>query len=321
MSKRWFLLFAAAASAAACMPETSAPKQELKDIRSFPRFFSQEIVTRRKVAGLDLKIYDTGSVTVPGDLISEVKSPQSRVKLSIPVFVLRHPTQGLVLFDAGLPPVDADRRQDKDEEFGAPFESAPGQDLVAQLRRDQIKPEDVRWIILSDLHWEHVGRLDAFPAATVVVDRREWEAQVQQTKVAAGPEEFDPAAMEPKLRLRLLDMARAPYYGVFDYGLDLFKDGSVIVLDLSGHRPGGLGLWINLDSGPVLLAGDASYVLDNCQDLALPKRQTMSDPGQYWRKLNMMNQMAKELPQLVIFPGHDLMPLKIQPRPDISLAP
>jgi hypothetical protein len=35
----------------------------------------------------------------------------------------------------------------------------------------------------------------------------------------------------------------------------------------------------------------------------------------------MMNRMSKELPQLVIFPGHDLMPLKLQPRPDISPAP
>jgi glyoxylase-like metal-dependent hydrolase (beta-lactamase superfamily II) len=189
------------------------------------------------------------------------------------------------------------------------------------LQRDQVKLTDVHWIVLSDLHWDHVGRLEAYPNATVVVDRREWETQLQKTKAGAAPEEFDPAAMEPKLRLRLLDMAAQPPYGVFDCGLDLFKDGSVVLLDLSGHSPGSLGLWINLDSGPVLLAADASWILDNHQDLALPQRQTMFDPAQYWRKLNMMNRMAKELPQLVIFPGHDLMPFKLQPRPDISLAP
>jgi glyoxylase-like metal-dependent hydrolase (beta-lactamase superfamily II) len=152
------------------------------------------------------------------------------------------------------------------------------------------------------------------------VDRREWEYQQQKTRSGAGPGEFDPAAMESKLRLRLVDMSAAAPYGAFDHGLDLFQDGTLVLLDLAGHTPGSLGLWVNLDSGPLLLAGDASWILDNHQDLALPLRRTMSDPAQYWRKLNMMNQMQKVLPALVVFPGHDVMPLQLQPKPDINMA-
>ena len=320
MRRRTALLLAAAALAAACAPEAGL-RPELKDIRPVPRFFLQEVVTRRQAAGLALSVYDTGSVTVPGDTLSELKSPRSRVRLSLPAFLLRHPTQGLVLFDAGLPAAAPGQRRGQGNEFGVPFAAAPGQDLAAQLQRDEVKLADVRWIVLSHLHQDHVGWLDAYPNATVVVDRREWEAQKEKTLAGAVPEEFDPAAMEPKLRLRLLDLAAAPPYGSCDHGLDLFADGTVILLDLAGHTPGSLGMWINLDSGPVLLAGDASWILDNHQDLALPQSRTMSDPKQYWRKLNMMNRMMKELPQLVIFPGHDLMPLQLQPRPDIRRAP
>jgi glyoxylase-like metal-dependent hydrolase (beta-lactamase superfamily II) len=318
MTRRSAPLWAGLLLACACGPEAGL-KPELKDIRPLPRFFLQEVVTRRKAAGLALAVYDTGAVTVPGDLLSELKSPQSRVKLSIPAFAIKHPTQGLILFDAGLPAPA--RRGDKGNEFAAPFSAAPGQDLAAQLAKDGVKLAEVRWVVLSHLHWDHVGRLDAYPNATVVVDRREWEAQSLKTKAGAAAEEFDPPAMEAKLRLRLVDLGPAAPYGSFDHGLDLFADGTVVLLDLAGHTPGSLGLWLNLDSGPVLLAGDASWILDNHQDLALPQRRTMSDPRQYWRKLNMINRMMKELPQLVIFPGHDLMPLKLQPRPDIRLAP
>ncbi|MBI5241254.1 MAG: N-acyl homoserine lactonase family protein [Elusimicrobia bacterium] len=295
----------------------AARRLEPKDIRPLPRFFLQELVTRRRASGLSLAVYDTGSVTVPGDLLSELKSPRSRVQLSLPAFLIRHPEQGLILFDAGLPPQGGAGPG----EFHAAYSPSPKGDLASQLERGGVRLEDVRWVMLSHLHWDHTGRLDAYPNATVVADRREWDAQAQKTRTGPLPGEFDPAAMEAKLRLRLADLAGAPAYGVFDHGLDLFQDGSVYLIDLSGHSPGSLGLWVNLDSGPVLLAGDAAWVLDNCQDLALPQPQTMSDPPQYWRKLNMMSRMAKEVPQLVIFPGHDLMPLKLQPKPDIRLVP
>jgi glyoxylase-like metal-dependent hydrolase (beta-lactamase superfamily II) len=301
---------------AACLPR-AAGKPELKDIRPMPKFFLQELVTRSRAAGLSLAVYDTGSVTAAGELLSELKSPRSRVKLSLPAFLIKHPEQGYILFDAGLPPQGGGGPN----EFNAAYSPSPKGDLVSQLEKSGVRPEDVRWVVLSHLHWDHTGRLDAYPNATVVADRREWDAQAEKTRLGPLPGEFDPAAMEAKLRLRLIDLSAAPPYGVFDHGLDFFKDGSVHLLDLSGHSPGSLGLWANLDSGPVLLAGDASWVLDNCQDLALPLPQSMHDAAQYWRKINMMSRMAKEVPQLVIFPGHDLMPLKLQPKPDIRLVP
>ena len=317
-ARAWLLFVLALTAGSSCAPQAEL-KPELKNLRPVPRFFMQEIVTRRKAAGLELEVYNTGAAVVAGDVLSELKSPQSRVRISAPVFVLKHPSQGLILFDAGLPPATGPRS--KDDQLGVAFESSPGQSLLEQLRRDGVKPEDVRWIVLSDLSWPHVGELGAYPNATVIVGRREWERQKEKTAAGLGPERFDPAEMEPKLRLRLLDVAAAPPYGACDHGVDLFSDGTVILLDLAGHSPGGLGMWINLDSGPALLAGDASGILDNHQDLALPAPQTISDPAQYWRTLNMLNRLSKELPQLVVFPGHDLMPLQLQPRPDIHLMP
>ena len=100
-----------------------------------------------------------------------------------------------------------------------------------------------------------------------------------------------------------------------------FNDGTIFLVDLAGHTAGNMGAWLSLDEGPVLLAGDASWILDNHQDLALPLKFHIYDLAQYWRRLYQMRVMQEALPRLVIFPGHDLAPLKLQPRGDVTLAP
>lgn len=297
-------------------------KPELSDIRPLPRFFLQELITGRKISGLEIAVYDTGRAVVSGEVLSELKSPDARVQIPVPTFLIRHPGQGLILFDAGLLEGVTSLSEENavnTSEFSTFFISKAEQDMIAQLARDGVDPKQIKWVVLSHLHQDNVGKISSFQNATVIVDRREWEAQKQKTSAGAVPGEFDPVAMESSLRLRLVDMSSAGPYGVFDHGIDLFQDGALILLDMAGHTPGSMGLWVNMDSGPVFLTGDASWVLDNHQDMALPLRRTMADPAQYWRKLNMINRMQQSVPALVVFPGHDLMPLKLQPRPDISM--
>ena len=52
---------------------------------------------------------------------------------------------------------------------------------------------------------------------------------------------------------------------------DLFGDGSVICIPTYGHTPGHQSLKVRLDSGDVLLAGDACYLRQTLENLHLPK--------------------------------------------------
>lgn len=301
-------------------PKPPKPAPAPRDIPEIPRSFALEQTTRRRVDGLKIQVFNTGSAVVRGGAVSSMKSWMSKTRIDVPIFLIKHPIQGYILFDTGLPPQIADdpgKYMGHFSHFLVPFEQKKGQDAVAQLAAAGVAREDVKWVVVSHLHFDHAGMIDAFPNATVLVDKREWEAQ----KAKKGQGFIDPNAVEGKIKLRLIDLSSAPAYGPFDHSLDLFKDGTIFLLDLSGHTPGNMGLWASLDEGPVLLAGDASWVLDNHQDLALPIKGHIFNLDQYWRRLYQMKYAQEAVPQLVIFPGHDLQPLTLQPRNDVTRAP
>jgi N-acyl homoserine lactone hydrolase len=300
------------------------PAAAPRDIPSIPRNFTLEVTTRRKVDRLKLRVYNTGSVTVRGAFVSSMKSWSSKAKLDMPAFLIKHPREGYVLFDTGLQPefaVDGKKVLGRLNYWVVPFTQQRGQDLVAQLKADGVDPSEIRWVVVSHMHLDHTGMLDAFPSATVIADKREWEAQRERKAKKKLAYEPDPAALEQKLKVRLVDLSSAPSFGSFDHAQDLFGDGSLQLIEMSGHTAGSLGLWAGLDDGPVLLAGDATWILDNHQDLALPIKREMFSVDLYWRRLYQMKYMQEALPRLVIFPGHDLQPLTLQPRADVTLAP
>jgi glyoxylase-like metal-dependent hydrolase (beta-lactamase superfamily II) len=88
-------------------------------------------------------------------------------------FVVEHDA-GLCLFDAG-----------QEARAGEPgyfqrwhpflwlsrFELAPSDEVAPQLASRGIAPDDVRWVVLSHLHTDHVGGLARFSGADVVTSR------------------------------------------------------------------------------------------------------------------------------------------------------
>lgn len=262
----------------------------------------------RRAAGFALRVYNTGSAVVRGAALSDMKSHSAKVKVDVPAFLLKHPKHGHILFDTGLDPA-ADKNAAKYclAHFLSPFAARPGEDVLSRLAAEKMAASEIKWVVISHMHPDHAGLIHAFPEATVLVDEREHRAQNAPREIAH--------------KLRLVDLSSAPAFGAFDHAQDLFEDGSVFLVDLAGHTPGTMGLWANLGDGPVLLAGDASWVLDNHQDLAMPAKSQLHDAAQYRRRLHAMRAMQEEVPQLVIFPGHDLTPLRLQPRADITLAP
>ena len=316
------LLAGAALAVCACSGVPNRPLPALaRTVRPVPRSFLEDSISRRKVSGVGLRIYNTGAIRTRGGAVSSMKNWSSRVTLDVPSFLIRHPVQGPVLFDLGLTTATADALGSGFlTSLAVTFDAKPGFDVASQLWAEGVSPDKVRWIILSHLHLDHAGSLAAFKNATLVVSRREWEDQRRRARERPGPKEFDTAMWEGRLPLRLVDLEGAPPFAAFDHGVDLFSDGSVTLVALPGHTAGSMGAWVDLDGGPVLLAGDAAWVVDNYMDLALPDKRAMRDPADYRRSLEMLRVMQEAVPRLVIFPGHDLTPRKLTDRRDLPLA-
>ncbi|HAZ08920.1 MAG TPA: hypothetical protein DCZ01_10455 [Elusimicrobia bacterium] len=301
------------------VPPPPPPRPFLREARAASANFGAGLIAHRKVDGLRMEVLTVGEGQVPGSDLSELKSPESRLKPPVLVFLIKHPKEGPILFGTGLP-----------EDLGglggkrvkgaslAPFKVPMGADIISQLEKRGVKAQDVRWIILPDLAPEWSGRAGSFPNAVVVVSAQAW---TNPKRKYLEVELHDPRAFVPEERLRLQDFTIQPPYGPFAHGQDLLSDGTLILVDLDGGAAGGMGLWVNLDSGPVLLTGPAAFVYDNIFDQALPDRRFVVDVSSFAWNTRAMRQAQEAVPRLVIAPAHDLSTLKLSPRPDIEIVP
>ena len=301
------------------VPAPPAPRPVLRAARSASSTFGASLIARRKVDGLRVEVFIVGQGKVRGNLLSELKSPELRLTPPLTAVLIRHPKEGALLFGAGLPDdmggLGARRLRGS---ALSPFKVTPGRDIVSRLEALGVKPEDVKVVILPDLAPEWAGRAGAFPNASIVLSSQSW---VNPKRRALERDMPDPRAYIPEERLKLQDFSQYPPYGTFDHGIDLFKDGTVILIDLDGGAAGGMGAWINLDSGPILLTGPAAFVYDNIFDAALPDKKFVVDLSSFAWNARAMLLASEAAPRLVILPAHDLSTLKLAPRPDITFIP
>ncbi len=300
------------------VPPPPPPRPAMRPPLDVSAVFGASLIARRKVDGVKAEIFVIGEGRVRGSMVSELKSPEARLTPPVTVVLIRHPKEGAILFGAGLP--DDMGGMGKRRLRGAalaPFTEYPGKDVISQLSARGISAEDVKWVILPDLAPEWAGRPGAFPNATIVVSKEAW---VNPKRRALERDMPDPRAFVPEERLKTMDFSQSKPYGTFMHGIDLFDDGTVVLVDLEGGAAGGLGAWINLDSGPLLLTGPAAFVYDNIYDSALPDKKFVVDLSSFAWNARAMKLAQDAAPRLVILPAHDLSTLKLSPRPDITLA-
>lgn len=212
-----------------------------------------------------------------------------RVVVPIPFYVLEHP-DGVALFDAGLPAAMCDR----DESYLKVLRTldldvtlTPAETLTAHLERLDIDPARVNKVVLSHLHFDHAGGLKEVPNATIVVQRREWEAG------------FEPELSQRYgLRKRYFDLGHP--VDLVDGEHDVFGDGSAVCVPSYGHTPGHQSLRVRSDQGDHILIGDACYHCGVVESRTFPE---MSDHSAMNRSLDAL--LALREPGTVMVFGHD----------------
>lgn len=134
----------------------------------------------------------------------------------------------------------------------ARFELGTADEVPEQLRRLGHAPADVRWLVLSHLHTDHVGTVSGFAGAEVLVARTEWS---RSTGLRGRLRGYLPQHWPDGLVPRLLDFD-GPSIGPFAGSHDLAGDGRLILVPTPGHTPGHLSMLVHSTDGSVLCAGD-----------------------------------------------------------------
>ena len=183
-----------------------------------------------------------------------------------------------ILIDTGLPEVIPAE--------GADFEN--GQDVVVQLAKLGLTPDDIDTIISTHYDFDHAGRHGLFTKATYIVQRVHHLDAASNPRFAANRPQWD----QPNERIQLVD------------GDSQLLPGLELI-ETSGHVPGHQSVLVRLPkTGPVLLPIDAvpfatgftreQPAVDNNPDAEATHAST----------IKLLDLVEKEQIKLVIF-GHD----------------
>ncbi len=180
----------------------------------------------------------------------------------------------------------------------------PVRGLGEALREQGVDAADIDFALPTHLHWDHVSGLldlpDGLPVRVRAVERA--------FALDGGPEA--PLGFA-RLPLRGRELAEYELDGPpvlsFERSLDLFGDGSAVLVELAGHTPGSVGLLLALDGGRrVLLAGDAVWhraQIAHVRQLApMPGALVNADPPEAFTTLH---RLAALPPEIQVVPAHD----------------
>ena len=185
-----------------------------------------------------------------------------------------------ILIDSGLPEIMPEEEKD--------FEN--GRDVIEQLARIGLKPDDIDTVISTHYDIDHAGRHAAFTKAQYVVQRvHHLDAVANNPRFAALRSQWD----QPMERIRLVDGDTELLPGL-------------TLIETSGHVPGHQSVLVRLPkTGAVLLTVDAvafgeGFTRDLPDDGSNPDAEAIRAST-----IKLLDRVEREHIGLVIF-GHDV---------------
>ena len=195
---------------------------------------------------------------------------------------LMHHTQGWLLWDTGVTDaIAAMPNGDAPSDPRAIHWYRP-KTLAAELNAVGVKPSDIKYLAISHTHPDHVGNVEMFPQAMLLVQKAEYE----------WPNPLGVGRFKPEHPVKKLEGDH-----------DVFGDGSVTILSTPGHTPGHQSLLVKLqETGAIVLSGDAVHFKSNWDNRRVPSINTDKESTATSME-RIAGVMAKEKAQLWI--NHD----------------
>jgi len=235
--------------------------------------------------------------------------PHGRIEIPSMVALLGHPTRGYLLWDTGYAPRMLDMTKWlpwRVYRWITPLRVSPEQAAVAQLAAMGVEARDVRRVVLSHFHADHVSGLRDFPLADVVASKAAYADVAGRTGLSALSRAFLPKLLPRDFERRavLLDDFTPGEPGPT---CDLFGDGSAMVVSLPGHARGQIGLLARTTRGAVLFAADSCWMSEGYRTATPPHWITnlfIDDVAAMRETLGRVHRFWKADPAVMVIPSH-----------------
>ncbi len=279
---------------------------DVNDYKHLNQFDEQRKARNTEVS---FAIINTGTVTTSEAFVVKGGSLFQPYTISHTAIFIKHP-KGNILFDTGL-------GADIDEQFELGIPSKY-KFLLAYEKLDNAKfqleqhgiPEDsIAMIIPSHLHWDHASGLEAFMNTDIFIpnSEKDWAFSELDSSEFNGciASQFD----DERLKWKTFDFDNKPYEN-FPQSLDVYGDGSIILLPIPGHSPGSLALLLTTKYGDrYLFTGDLTWSLKGLQipaeKFSLSSDIVDNNPELLKESIARVYFLKKRYPELHLVPAHD----------------
>jgi glyoxylase-like metal-dependent hydrolase (beta-lactamase superfamily II) len=222
-----------------------------------------------------------------------------RIDLAMMVWLLKGSDGRNVLVDAGFHRENLIRRWH-------PTDYVLPSDAVAKAG---VQPEAITDLIITHVHWDHLGGIDLFPNARIWIQREEFDHHLDSTgavkdRMIDAPDARILARFAREGRVRLIDGDAQEIVP----GITVYTGGK--------HTYASQYAAVRSSVGTIVVASDNMYLYQNLAE-HVPIAQTL-DPASNLRAQGRMVTLASE-PRLIV-PGHDPDVFVRFPKPGNGIA-
>ncbi len=251
-------------------------------------------------------IIKTGKVAVVERLLVPDGSFSKKIDTNFSAFLIKH-DQDYLLFDTGLGKrIDAQYAQDMPY-WQRPFFKFDKPVQPARSQLDAAGYAPVQQVIVSHSHWDHAGGALDFPEARIMASSDEMPTIAQPHAGAGGT--WPSQVADPAVHWQPIALQAVAYKG-YVQSLDLYHDGSVVLVAMPGHTAGSLGMFVTVDSGTCyFFIGDVAWKAAAVQ-MGAPKFWAASlivdrDRAQTLASVEKVRDVLHSNPGVVVVPAHD----------------
>lgn len=272
----------------------------------------ENVTTTVKLQGKDVKIHGLCVGTVAVKTTFKTKKGNGFVSkinillakyfteyMPIWVWVIEHP-EGLIVVDTGenTESMDVDKYLSKESWYARyQFKNAcsvkiqPQNELNNQLKKVNLKVEDVKLVVLTHMHLDHIDGLKFFHKQEIMVGNFEF-THPDNVFSSILPSRFNPNKLEYKQNK----------IEVFNQAYPITQSEDLLYIPTPGHTLGHSSLVFKTDDFDIIFAGDSSYDQAQVINGELPGANTdYQKTAETYKKLLAYARLQKA----VYLPTHD----------------
>ena len=227
--------------------------------------------------------------------------------------LIYHPEKSWILFDTGY----TERFYDVTKTYPNKIYAHATKVVVTQdceiknqLQQIGLSPSDIKHVIISHFHADHIGGLKDFNEATMYCSKVAYNDVLKSNDFFAFSKGLLKDLIPFDFNQRLVfieDIATIKTDNIFDFSYDLFNDDSILVYNLPGHAAGQIGIYIETQKNNYFL------VSDSCWDERAYKFMLLPNPivklffdswDDYKSTLIKLSEFSFSCPNVLIVPTH-----------------